>query len=72
MSKHQNRRGQRAGRSSTSQGKSEPWCARIKGTDLGVSEGSLISDHGLPPSNESQQGAADGRYSINWRVFHIV
>ena len=36
---HQIRRGQRAARSSTSQGSAEPLCARIKGANREVSEG---------------------------------
>ena len=36
---HQIRRRRRAARSSTSQGRAEPLCARIKGADREVSEG---------------------------------
>ena len=36
---HQIRRGRRAARSSTSQGRAEPLCARIKGVNREVSEG---------------------------------
>ena len=37
--KHQIRRGRKAARSSTSLGSAEPLCARVKGANLGVSEG---------------------------------
>ena len=60
-SKHQIRRGQRAARSSTSQGSAEPWRTRIKSANREVSEGKADSDHGIYSSYDGQQGAANGQ-----------
>ena len=63
VSAHQIRRDWRAARSSTSHGSAEPLCARIKGANREVSEGKLMSDHGLFSSYEGQQGAANRQNS---------
>ena len=41
VSEHHIRRGQRAARSSRSQGSAESFCARIKGANWGISEGKV-------------------------------
>ena len=67
VSMHQILLGWRAARSSTSQGRTEPLCARIKGANWEILREKLISDHGLFSSYEGQQGAANGQNS--WDFF---
>ena len=64
---HQIRRKRRAARSSTSQGRAEPLCARIKGVNREVSEGKADV---WPRSfffRRGSQGAANGQNS--WGLF---
>ena len=49
------RQRRREARSSTSQGRAEPLCARITGLNREVSEGKLMSDHGLISSYEGHK-----------------
>ena len=60
---HQIRRRRRAARSSTSQGRPEPLCARTEGGNRRFVREKLISDHGLFSSYEGQHGEANGRDS---------
>ena len=60
---HQIRRRRRAARSSTSQGRAEPLCARIKGANRDVSNlrGKLMSDHGHFSFYESHKERRTGK-----------
>ena len=59
---HQIRRRRRASRSSTSQGRAEPLCARVKGENREVSEGkAAMSDHGLFSSYEGHKERRTGK-----------
>ena len=64
---HQIRQRRRTARSSTSPGNAKPLCARIKGANREISEGNLISDHGLFSSYVGRQVAANGQDS--WGFF---
>ena len=59
---HQIRRRRGAARSSTSQGRAEPLCAKIKGANREVSERKLMSDHGRS-SCFSYEGHKEGAWA---------
>ena len=58
---HQIWQRRRAARSSTSQGRAKPLCARIKGANREVSEGKLMSDHGQFSSYEDHKERRTGK-----------
>ena len=58
---YQIRRRRRAARSSTSQGRAEPLCARITGWNREVSREKLMSDHGLISSYEGNKEQRTGK-----------
>ena len=58
---HRIRRRGRAARSSTSQGRTESLCARIKGVNREVSEGKVMSDHCHFSSYEGQKERRTGK-----------
>ena len=58
---HQIRRRRRAARSSTSQGRAEPLCARITGLNREVLREKLMSDHGHFSSYEGHKGRRTGK-----------
>ena len=58
---HQIRRRRRAARSSTSQGRAESLCARIKGANLEVLREKLMSDHGNFSSYEGHKELRTGK-----------
>ena len=64
---HQIRRRRGAARSSMSQGRAETLCAKIKGANREISEGKLMSDHGLLSFYEGHKARANGPNS--WGFF---
>ena len=72
MGTHQIRRRRRAARSSTSQGRAEPLCARITGLNREVSEGKLMSDHGLISSFDGHKERRTGKIRGSFSGMHRV
>ena len=68
---HQIRRRRRAARSSTSQGRARPLCARIKGANREVSEGKAdVCDHGHFSSYEGHKERRTGKIRETFSRMH--